>query len=529
MDRTADCDCSACPVTVELNAVFNVSQVLAHSLDVQRTLCEVLEELNDRGKMKHGIVTLLDPDSGELILRAIHGDPTPGRKLEGVRYRPGEGIIGRILEDGETVVVERIADEPRFVNYLGVYDPELPFIAAPIRMGKRIIGVLAAQPDACTLPVLKERARFLEMIANLCAQVVRLSWNMAQERQHLLGERDRLQKEVSNQYGFDNIIGHSPAMRRVFEQIRAVAKWTTTVLIRGESGTGKELVASSIHYNSPRADKPFIRLNCAALSDQLLESELFGHEKGAFTGAVDHRLGRFEQADGGTLFLDEIGEISTTFQGKLLRILQEGEFERVGSSKTLSVDVRIIAATNRELEAEVAAGRFREDLYYRLNVMPIYMPPLRSRLEDLPDLAQFLVERISKRQGRPVKINDGALRLLIQYDWPGNIRELENCLERSAVMAEDGCIDHDILGLTGLEERIMSQGGNLVQPLTPNPSPSGRGVGGEDHPALDEKERIVAALEHAGWVQAKAARLLGMTPRQVAYRIQQLNIQVRKI
>ena len=249
-----------------------------------------------------------------------------------------------------------------------------------------------------------------------------------------------------------------------------------------------------------RADRPFIRLNCAALSDQLLESELFGHEKGAFTGALDHRLGRFEQADGGTLFLDEIGEISAPFQAKLLRVLQEGEFERVGSSKTRSVDVRIIAATNRNLEEEVAEGRFREDLYYRLNVMPIFMPPLRARLEDLPDLVKFLSARISKRQERPVEVTEDAIRTMMQYEWPGNIRELENCLERAAVMAEDGRIDRDAIILTGLEDRIMSLGGNLVDPPAHF-----------NDPDMDERERVIAALEHTGWVQAKAARVLGMT------------------
>ena len=412
----------------------------------------------------------------------------------------------------------RIADEPRFIGRLGVYDPEKGFVATPIRMGTRIIGVLAAQPEVVYPATLEERARFLEMVANLVGQVVRLSWNMAEERRHLVSERNRLLQEVRTQYGFDNIIGHSPVMRRVFEQIRAVAKWTTTVLIRGESGTGKELVASAIHYNSLRAEKPFIRLNCAALSDQLLESELFGHDKGAFTGAADHRLGRFEQADGGSLFLDEIGEISAPFQAKLLRVLQEGEFERVGSSKTRSVDIRIIAATNRNLEEDVAAGKFREDLYYRLNVMPIYMPPLRARIEDLPEIARFLAARISQRQGRPLEVTDCAIRLMMQYDWPGNIREVENCLERGAIMAASGIIDRDSLSLTGLEERILSHGGNLVEPPT-----------NFNDPELEEPERIIAALEHAGWVQAKAARLLGMTPRQIAYRIQQFNIKMRKI
>ena len=391
---------------------------------------------------------------------------------------------------------------------------------SPRRSGwaRAVIGVLAAQPEIVYPATLEERARFLEMVANLVGQVVRLSWNMAEERRHLVSERNRLLQEVRTQYGFDNIIGHSSVMRRVFEQIRAVAKWTTTVLIRGESGTGKELVASAIHYNSLRAEKPFIRLNCAALSDQLLESELFGHDKGAFTGAADHRLGRFEQADGGSLFLDEIGEISAPFQAKLLRVLQEGEFERVGSSKTRTVDIRIIAATNRNLEEDVAAGKFREDLYYRLNVMPIYMPPLRARIEDLPEIARFLAARISQRQSRPLEVTDCAIRLMMQYDWPGNIREVENCLERGAIMAESGIIDRDSLSLTGLEERILSHGGNLVEPTT-----------NFNDPELEEPERIIAALEHAGWVQAKAARLLGMTPRQIAYRIQQFNIKMRKI
>ena len=276
-------------------------------------------------------------------------------------------------------------------------------------------------------------------------------------------------------------------------------------------------MANAIHYNSLRADKPFIRLNCAALSDQLLESELFGHEKGAFTGAADHRLGRFEQADGGTLFLDEIGEISATFQAKLLRVLQEGEFERVGSSQTRNVDVRIIAATNRNIEEDVESGKFREDLYYRLNVMPINMPPLRAQIEDLPEISRFLVSRIGARQGRQLLLTDSVLRLLIQYDWPGNIRELENVLERAAVMADDGLINHEALTLTGLEDRILSRGGNLTQPKV-----------NFNDPEIDERERIVSALECAGWVQAKAARLLGMTPRQIAYRIQQFNIKMQK-
>jgi len=288
------------------------------------------------------------------------------------------------------------------------------------------------------------------------------------------------------------------------------------VLIRGETGTGKELIANAIHYNSPRARGSYVKLNCAALPETLLESELFGHEKGAFTGAVAQRKGRFEQAEGGTVFLDEIGEISASFQAKLLRVLQEGELERVGGTRTIKVDVRVVAATHRDLEAEVEKGRFREDLYYRLNVMPLTLPPLRERMEDIPDIARFLVEKISTQQGRALSLTDAALRILMHHDWPGNVRELENCLERASVMTEGEVIDRDAILLTGIDEKI-SNGRGAVQQLD------------LDDPNLDEREKVIAALEQAGWVQAKAARLLDMTPRQIAYRIQTLNIKVKQI
>jgi Nif-specific regulatory protein len=349
---------------------------------------------------------------------------------------------------------------------------------------------------------------------------VRLARVVEDERRALEEERDKLRRQVRGDHGFDSVIGHTDAMRLVFEQVRQVAKWNTTVLVRGESGSGKELVADAIHYNSPRARNPFVKLNCAALPDNLLESELFGHEKGAFTGASTQRKGRFEQADGGTLFLDEIGEISPAFQAKLLRVLQEGELERVGGSRTLRVDVRIIAATNRDLEAEVKAGDFREDLYYRLNVMPIFMPSLRERIEDVPDLARFLVVKIGRMQGRELKVTDSALRVLMRHDWPGNVRELENCLERAAVMSERGVIDRDVIQLAGLSV-------NAPDGESPMPVAKGQTVD-LDEPGLDERERVIAALEEAGWVQAKAARLLNMTPRQIAYRIQTLKIKVRQ-
>jgi len=498
----------------ELEVLYKVSRVLSRSLKLQSTLQEVLKILNDSGRLRTGMVSLLDTDSGELLVTALHDEGDAS--LRNVRYRQGEGIVGLIMARAESLVVERIADEPRFLDRLGVYDTDLPFIGVPINIGEEDpVGVITAQPP--NADQLEEQARFLEMVANLIGQTVRLSRAVEDEKRALKAERDNLRREVKAEHGFDSIVGHTPVMRRVFEQVRQVAKWNTTVLIRGESGTGKELIANAIHYNSNRANNPFVKLNCAALPDNLLESELFGHEKGAFTGAVSQRKGRFEQADTGTIFLDEIGEISAAFQAKLLRVLQEGEFERVGGLRTMKVDVRVIAATNRDLEAEVEAGEFREDLYYRLNVMPINMPALRERVEDIPDLAGFLVEKIVRQQGRPLAIMDSAIRMLMRYDWPGNVRELENTLERAAIMSEDGNIDRDVIALTGLEDQLQ----------TGDSPPPGK-IDFND-PNLDERERVIAALEEAGWVQAKAARLLNMTPRQIAYRIQTLNIKVRQI
>jgi Nif-specific regulatory protein len=498
----------------ELETLYQVGQVLSRSLDLKETLSAVLRVLHDGVGLERGMVSLVEADSGEMQVSVAHG--LADVFTDEVRYRPGEGIVGQILEAGEPIAIERLADEPRYLGKLGLYDAERAFIGVPIRIGRQVVGVLAAQPADGAQVLIDEYTQFMEMVANLIGQSVRLGADVRKERQALTEERDTLRRAVRGQYGFDNIIGHTRPMRRVFEQARLVAKWNTTVLIRGETGTGKELIANAIHYNSPRARAPFVKLNCAALPENLLESELFGHEKGAFTGAMTQRKGRFEQADGGTLFLDEVGEVSAAFQSKLLRVLQEGELERVGGTRTIKVDVRVIAATHRDLESEVEAGRFREDLYYRLNVMPIYLPALRERMEDIPDIARFLVDKIARQQARPLALTDAALRVLMHHDWPGNVRELENTLERAAVLTEGDVIDRDAILLTGIEERVSAVRG-VMQAVD------------LDDPNLDERERVIAALEQAGWVQAKAARLLDMTPRQIAYRIQTLNIKVKQI
>jgi Nif-specific regulatory protein len=502
-------------LAAELDTLFRVSQVLSQSLNLQETLQAVLLQLHEKGGLRNGMVSLVQPDSGEMLLSAVHGGD-PG--VDEVRYRAGEGVVGNIMELERTVVVKRISEEPRFLGRLGLYDKDLPFIGVPIRVRDQLVGVLAAQPSERNDTFLNEHAQFMEMVANLMGQAVRLSWEVEKERSDLKQETDRLKRQIRSNYGFSNMVGHTASMKRVFEMVRQVAKWDTTVLVRGESGTGKELIANAIHYNSPRSNAPFIKLNCAALPDNLLESELFGHEKGAFTGAVTMRKGRFEQAHGGTIFLDEIGEISPTFQAKLLRVLQEGEFERVGGTKTLKVDVRVIAATNKDLETAVDEGDFREDLYYRLNVMPINVPSLRERAEDIPELAQFLIGKIAKQQHRALEITDSAIRMLMRYHWPGNVREMENTLERAAIMSEEGRVDRGAISLAGLEDKL-----DVTPAAQPNHNVD------LDDPDLDEREKVIAALEQSGWVQAKAARLLNMTPRQIAYRIQTLKIKMRRI
>ncbi len=507
-------------MAMQLETLYRVSRVLSQSLDFRETLSEVLKVLHEVGNMDLGMICLIDAKSGDLLVAALHDENS--EPIKSVRYRSGEGIVGTILERGESQIIPRLLDEDLFLDRLGLYNLELPFIGVPIPIGKEIAGVLAVQPMA-EVGALDSYEHLLQMVANLVGQSVRLARKVEDDTQALKTERDSLRRKMRGEHGFSNMVGHARSMRLIFDQIRQVAKWNTTVLIRGESGTGKELIANAIHYNSPRANGPFVKLNCAALPDNLLESELFGHEKGAFTGAVAQRKGRFEQADGGTIFLDEIGEITAAFQAKLLRVLQEGEFERVGGAKTHKVDVRVVAATNKNLETEVQENRFREDLYYRLNVMPINTPPLRERAEDIPELARFLVAKIGKNQGRPLDIDDGALSQLMRYDWPGNVRELENCLERAAVMSEEGHINRQAIHLTGIDTSV-----NPSVSLAGGNSGSSSKVDFDD-PELDERDRVIAALEQAGWVQAKAARLLGMTPRQIGYRIQTLNIKMRQI
>jgi Nif-specific regulatory protein len=359
------------------------------------------------------------------------------------------------------------------------------------------------------------------------------------QRQH------RLQKELQGKYSLATVIGHSKRMQDVFAEVHQAAPGKSTVLLRGESGTGKEVIARSVHYLSPRKGATFVKVNCAALSETLLESELFGHEKGSFTGATQERKGRFEMAQGGTLFLDEIGEISPMFQTKLLRVLQEREFERVGGNKSIKVDVRLIAATNRNMEEDVAKGAFRADLYYRVNVVSIFLPPLRERREDIPPLIEHFLDKFNKDNDRKLSITPEALAVMLKCNWPGNVRELENCVERTATMTRTNAIQD--VDLPCQQNKCFSQvlqHYGQVQQVTP-PAPAARAptaglppAAGNDFDEADagaepslmtERERLVWAMEQCGWVQAKAARLLNLTPRQIGYALSRYNIEVKRL
>nr|WP_319556504.1 nif-specific transcriptional activator NifA [uncultured Vibrio sp.] len=518
-----------------LAAMYRISSVLNASLNYIESSDKILKILHDECRLQCGMLTILDHQKNILLVKSVHS-PLNGsnRDQRNVYYKTGEGIVGEVLSRGSSMVIRNLGSDMRFADKLALYDYDKPFICVPIKdSNSRVLGALSAQPPNVSDEHLTLLSKFLDMIGNLIAKNIQLSQNVERTEKELVDERDGLRRKVRNNYSFHNLVGHTKAMRRIFDQIRLVSRWDSTVLVRGESGTGKELIANAIHYNSPRADRPFVKLNCAALPDNLLESELFGHEKGAFTGAVKQRKGRFEMAHNGTIFLDEIGETSAAFQAKLLRVLQEKEFERVGGTTTITVNVRIIAATNRHLEEEVAQGNFREDLYYRLNVMPMHLPPLRDRIQDIPELAEFMRKKLSKQQGRNLTISDDAIRVMMNHNWPGNVRELENTLERASVLCESGVIDASLITINQTEPSFSAPAQPSYTPaLATAPVPrvaESQLMQREKSKPADERELVIDALERSGWVKAKAARLLNMTPRQIAYRIQILNIEMKQI
>ncbi len=500
-----------------LRLLFEVSQILDRSPDVRDTLQPVLRTIADHMGMMRGTITLLNPDTSELSIEAAYG--LSKSQLALGRYKLGEGVTGQVAQVGKPAAVPRISDAPLFLNRTGARDglrrKDVSFLCVPIVAGREIIGTLSADRLFSDRVALDEDVKLLSTIASLLAQSVRLRQSLARERQQLLSENARLHDALKSRFRPSNIIGNSKAMVTVYQQIERVAKSDTTVLIRGESGVGKELVAQAIHYNSSRASKPFVKVNCAALAQNLLESELFGHEKGSFTGALHQRKGRFELAHGGTIFLDEIGDFPLATQVMLLRVLQEREFERVGGVDPIKVDVRVISATNQNLEELCQSGGFRDDLYYRLNVFPIFVPALRERRTDISLLADFFAERYATGNHKTIaRISTPAIDMLMSYHWPGNVRELENCIERAVLVTDDDVIHGHHLPPT-LQTGDATGTYNRADTL---------------QATLDnvERELIVEALKANDGNMSKAARDLGVTERIMGLRVKKHRIALAR-
>ena len=550
----------------ELNVVYEISKTLATSLDVHKTFREALNYLLQALDWRRAFVVL--SESLSAALRGLCAVGLSQEESQRLKFLPGEGIVGRVYATGVPYTVPDLRAEPLFLNRTGGADQSpgacVSMLAVPIRADRRTVGVLAVDylnPD--TRSHFGDELQLLKMVSTLMGQALLLHRSVSAAHDNIQDEVRRMSKALNHSgkpgHKIEHVVGTSAPMLEVFDQVHQVAPARTTVLLRGESGTGKEVIARAIHSLSPRKGEAFICVNCAALTESLLESELFGHEKGSFTGAQGQRKGRFEMAHGGTLFLDEIGDISASFQAKLLRVLQEREFERVGGGTPVKVDVRLILATNRDLERMVKAGEFRADLYYRINVVSIQLPPLRERREDIPAMAKHFLDRFNRDNARSTQFSPAAMRVLSSCYWPGNVRELENCVERTATMAHSDVITdlafpcqgnrcltqvlHHIdredavrpsrLAEIPIQERPMGPtvgDASLPAPdaVTPEPVAGGAPAAIADGKPEGESERLVWAMERSGWVQAKAARLLKISPRQMGYALQKHGIEVRK-
>ncbi len=496
----------------ELYAIHEISQALGRTTSIKRGLDAVLETLARQMKMQRATISLLRPGGKEVTIVAAHG--LSEDQIRKGRYGMGEGVTGQVVASGEPVVVPRISKEPAFLNRTGARDAtgDVAFLCVPILDGDRTAGALSVDRPASRAASFDDDIRFLTSIASIIGLFVRQLNRGEAGRGRRADRGDETGTGVAGRMQFKDIIGNSARMQEVFKLTEQVARSDATVLIRGESGTGKELVAAAVHALSGRALRPFIRVNCAVLPDTLIESELFGHERGAFTGALERKKGRFELAGDGTIFLDEIGELSPATQAKFLRVLQEREFERVGGTETLKASARALAATNKDLEAAVGSGAFREDLYYRLNVVSIHLPPLRDRRSDIPILAEHFLERsAAANKKRVMRFSPGALDLLMAYPWPGNVRELENAVERA----------------------VLVGAGPALYPyhLPPNIQAAGQGKGRA--PSLRtavaqlEKELLTEALANAGGNQSRAARILGVSERMVRYKARKHRLEVK--
>jgi Nif-specific regulatory protein len=497
-----------------LSVLFHVARVLGQGGDLGKIMEEILEILEIHAGMNRGMISILSPNNAELIVDAARGI-SESEKKKG-RYRLGEGVTGQVVATGKSVMLPQISDAPNFLNKTGarsnIVQGNVAFLCVPIKVADTVIGALSVdKPSDPQSEVLENELHFLEAIADIIAQGV----NERRQNQARIATLERenleLRRTLEDIGKPSEMVGNSSLMREIFRQIGQVAPSPTSVLIRGETGTGKELIARAIHTKSAVKDGPFVAVNCAALPESLLESELFGHEKGSFTGAMAQRIGRFEAADGGTLFLDEIGEMPLHAQGRLLRAIQEKVIQRVGGTADIHVNVRLICATNRDLDADVKDGRFREDLYYRINVFTILLPQLRNRGADILLLADHFVKKYAKVHNKAInRISTPAIDMLSAYHWPGNVRELENVIERAVLVAAGDTVEgHDLPPTLQMKE--ISKAGVRKDTF-------------EGLVAAYEHELIVDALKDSRGNQTEAAKLLGTTKRVIQYKITKFDI-----
>jgi Nif-specific regulatory protein len=493
----------------DLEVLHDLAKILATTVDLREQLEKVLNELSSGTGMNRAMISILDRDTGMAILDVAHGVEIDGLD---VTYMPGEGITGQVAQTGKPMVITNLGKDKHFLDRTGarrgLNQSELSFLCVPIMYDDKVVGVLSADKVAREVDNQDYELQLLGEVAELIAKAVHMR-SIEEENRRLRNILGKTQRPS------DDIIGNSKTMKEVFGLISQVSDSSTTVFIHGETGTGKELVARAIHKNSPREKGPFIEVNCAAMPDTLIESELFGHERGAFTGANQKRRGRFEEANGGTIFLDEVGELSPLAQAKLLRVIQERQFQPLGSSSMVKVNVRIITATNSDLLQDVASGKFRSDLYYRLNVFPIYMPPMRDRGGDIILLADYFVEKYSKQFKKSIKrISTPAIDLLLAYHWPGNVRELENCLERAVLITRNDTIDSVHLP-PSLQMKVAiperKEHGKLTSLVN-----------------IYERSLIIDAMKTAKGNQSQAARLLGTTKRIIQYKVEKYSLDTKR-
>jgi len=513
------------PITAEdLTLLHEVSTSIHSIRDLDEMLLSIMRSIQDVFHIEGASLALHDADQNEFYFiktmeEARLGENEPRRNI---RFPDHLGVAGWVLRENRAVLIPDVSKDDRFFKGIDIQRDFVTrsMICCPLRTRKGFLGLLYALNKTDGEFTTKD-VKLLEILSGTIAVAIenaKVYGELFQQALTMEKENQRLQSEIENRFNLQGVIGSSPAMNKLFSLLEKVMDTTTSVLIQGETGTGKEMIARVIHYDGPRKDKPFLVENCGALSEHLLESELFGHVKGAFTGAVADKKGIFELADGGTVFLDEIGEMSPAMQVKLLRVLQNGDFRPVGGMQTRTVDVRLLAATNRTLEEEVKKGNFREDLFYRVSVFPITLPPIRDRKEDIPTLANHFLQKLARKMKRPAdRFSPRALEYLTSFHWPGNVRELENEVERAITLAgrekviKDDYLSPRILGSTaGVPAEEGDSGDSTLHEVV----------------ARVEKRMILEALRQSGGNRSQAARELGLTRQGLLNKITRYEIAV---